>query len=168
MKNKVTITDLSETLIDHLNAQQAIITELAKRTHITEQEMETIRHQSSAEYKRKMAIAAKRIADLTAYKEDQGQMAAWVESARFLFTNATEWAKAADAEWLVIVDRNASEHDRPHSFSYREPTQAELLEALKHYQQWEHTTNPHYANHRAQALKVLPVIKKKLAALLVA
>lgn len=83
-------------------------------------------------------------------------------------SNAKEWGKAAATEWLVICERNGSEHGRDHSFKYHEPTQDELLEALKDLEGWSRATEEHNKDRREHAQRTLPKVKAKLAALLTA
>lgn len=166
MNKQITIADLSEEILDALNAQSAVISLLAQRLGLSDSDMKTVRYQSSAAFQRLKAKVAKDKANREAYEEDREQMNAWALDARYMFADAKEWAKAADVEWLVIVERNGSEHGQPHGLIYREPTQAELLKALDAYGKWVNSENPQYAGHRARSQKVLPHIKKKLAALL--
>lgn len=168
MNKQITIADLNEELIDTLNGMNALITALVQRAGIPEQDVKVISFQASAGYQRAKAKMEQEKANRESYKEDLEAMAAWALDAHYMFADAKEWAKAADIEWMVIVDRNGSEHGRAHTLRYKEPTQAELLKALDAYGKWVNSTNPQYAGHRARAQKVLPHIKKKLAALLVA
>lgn len=168
MNKLITASNLSEELLDTLNAMNALITTLAKRAQMSDRDVQTIRFQSSAAHKRLAAKIAQDQANRQAYEEDKQAMAAWALDARYMYANATEWAKAAAIEWQCIVERAGSEHGRAHGLVYREPSQAELLKALDEYGKWVNATAPKSAGHRARALRVLPHIKKKLAALLVA
>lgn len=165
---QIKIEDLSEEMLDVLNAQAAVISLLAKRLGLTDSDLKAARYQSSAGFKRLQAKVQKDADNRQAFKEDQEAMAAWALDAKYMYANADEWKKAADVEWLVIVERNGSEHGQPHGLRYREPSQAELLKALAEYGKWVNSENPQYAGHRARSRKVLPNVKKKLAALLVA
>ena len=68
----------------------------------------------------------------------------------------------------AICERNGSEHGRDHGFKYREPTQDELLEALKDLEEWIRATEEHNAARREHAQQILPRVKAKLAVLLTA
>lgn len=166
--NKITIADLSEELQDVINGHTALIDELAKRAGLSEEEVQTIELDVSQRYLRAKEAADKAKANRKAYQEDIRQMQAWVNSTRFDFNNAKEWGKAAATEWLVICERNGSEHGRDHSFKYHEPTQDELLEALKDLERWSRATEEHNKGRREHAQRTLPKVKAKLAALLTA
>lgn len=166
--NKITIADLCEELQDVINGHTALIDELAKRAGLSEEEVQTIELDVSQRYLRAKEAADKAKANRKAYQEDIRQMQAWVNSTRFDFNNAKEWGKAAATEWLVICERNGSEHGRDHSFKYHEPTQDELLEALKDLERWSRATEEHNKGRREHAQRTLPKVKAKLAALLTA
>lgn len=166
--NKITLADLSEELQDVINGHTALIDELAKRAGLSEEEVQTIELDVSQRYLRAKEAADKAKANRKAYQEDIRQMQAWVNSTRFDFNNAKEWGKAAATEWLVICERNGSEHGRDHSFKYHEPTQDELLEALKDLERWSRATEEHNKGRREHAQRTLPKVKAKLAALLTA
>lgn len=166
--NKITIADLSEELLDVINGHTALIDELAARAELSDEEVQTIKLDVSQRYLRAKEAADKAKADRKAYQEDLHEMAAWVRSTRFDFNNAKEWNKAAATEWLVICERNGSEHGRDHTFKYHEPTQDELLEALKDLEGWSRATEEHYKDRREHAQRTLPKVKAKLAALLTA
>lgn len=166
--NKITIADLSEELLDVINGQRALINELAERAGLTSAQVQTIQMDASQRHQRAKVAAAKAKANREAYEEDSRQMASWVYATRFDFNNAKEWGKAATTEWLVICDRSGSEHGRDHTFKYHEPTQDELLEALKDLERWSRATEEHNKDHREHAQRTLPKVKAKLAALLTA
>lgn len=166
--NKITIADLSEELQDVINGHTALIDELAKRAGLSEEEVQTIELDVSQRYLRAKEAADKAKANRIAYQEDIRQMQAWVNSTRFDFSNAKEWGKAAATEWLVICERNGSEHGRDHTFKYHEPTQDELLEALKDLERWSRANEEHNKGRREHAERTLPKVKAKLAALLTA
>ena len=166
--NKITIADLCEELQDVINGHTALIDELAKRAGLSEEEVQTIELDVSQRYLRAKEAADKAKADRKAYQEDIRQMQAWVNSTRFDFNNAKEWGKAAATEWLVICERNGSEHGLDHAYKYHEPTQDELLEALKDLERWSRATEEHNKDRREHAQRTLPKVKAKLAALLTA
>ncbi|MFG0873458.1 hypothetical protein ACF8QD_07145 [Aeromonas media] len=162
---KITRDDLSQDLIDHLNAQQALINALAARVALSDKEMQAIKYGASDAGQRAKAKAAEDAAHTAQYEKDVPHMKQWAHIHRFTFENAKDWEAAAATVWASIQDSNGSEHGRPHSLRYVEPTQAELMEALV---EKEKQCNVKDAVRRDAALKSLPVIKKKLAALLVA
>jgi len=166
--NKITIADLSEELQDVINGHTALIDELAKRAGLSEEEVQTIELDVSQRYLRAKEAADKAKANRKAYQEDTRQMSSWVNSTRFDFNNAKEWNKAAATEWLVICERNGSEHGRDHTFKYHEPTQDELLDALKDLERWSRATEKHNKGRREHAERTLPKVKAKLAAMLTA
>lgn len=166
--NKITIADLSEELLDVINGQRAVINELAERAGLTSGQVRTIQMEATQRAQRAKAAEAKAKANREAYEEDSRQMAAWVHASRFDFNNAKEWSKAAATEWLVICERNGSEHGRDHTYKYHEPTQDELLEALKDLERWSRASEEHNATRREHAQRTLPKVKAKLAALLTA
>ncbi|MCE9957880.1 hypothetical protein [Aeromonas rivipollensis] len=166
--NKITTADLSEELLDVINGHTALINELAKRAGLPHEEVQTIKLDVSQRHERAKEAAAKAKADRKAYEEDLHEMASWVRSTRFDFNNAKEWGKAAATEWLVICERSGSEHGRDHTFKYHEPTQDELLEALKDLERWSRATEEHNKDRREHAQRTLPKVKAKLAALLTA
>ena len=158
--NKITIADLSEELLDVINGQRAVINKLAELAGLSSGQVRVLQRAKAAEAKAK--------ANREAYEEDHQQMAAWVYATRFDFTNAKEWNKAAATEWLVICERNGSEHGRDHTYKYHEPTQDELMEALKDLEGWSRATEEHNKGRREHAQRTLPKVKAKLAALLTA
>ncbi|MFQ2448184.1 hypothetical protein ACK31P_06545 [Aeromonas caviae] len=166
--NKITIADLSEELLDVINGQRALINKLAELAGLTSGQVRTIQMEATQRAQRAKAAAAQAKANREAYEEDSRQMQAWVYATRFDFNNAKEWGKAAATEWLVLCERNGSEHGRNHTFTYHEPTQDELLEALKELERWSRTTEEHYKDRREHAQRTLPKVKAKLAALLTA
>lgn len=166
--NKITLTDLSEELQDVINGHTALIDELAARAGLTYETVQTIQMDVSQRHQRAKEAAAKAKANRKAYEEDTRQMQDWVYATRFDFNNAKEWGKAAATEWLVICERNGSEHGRDHTFKYREPTQDELLEALKDLEGWSRATEKQNKGRREHAERTLPKVKAKLAALLTA
>lgn len=166
--NKITIADLSEELLDVINGHTALIDELAARAELSDEEVQTIKLDVSQRYLRAKEAADKAKADRKAYQEDLHEMAAWVRSTRFDFNNAKEWNKAAATEWLVICERNGSEHGRDHTFKYQEPTRDELLDALKDLERWSRATEKNNKGRREHAERTLPKVKAKLAALLTA
>ncbi|MGU5690618.1 MULTISPECIES: hypothetical protein [Aeromonas] len=166
--NKITIADLSEELLDVINGQRAVINKLAELAGLSSGQVRVLQMEASQRHQRAKAAEAKAKANREAYEEDSHQMAAWVYSTRFDFTNAKEWGKAAATEWLVICERNGSEHGRDHTYKYHEPTQDELLEALKDLEVWSRATEEHNKGRREHAERTLPKVKAKLAALLTA
>lgn len=166
--NKISIADLSEELLDVINGQRALINELAERAGLTSAQVRVLQMEASQQHQRAKAAEAKAKANREAYEEDSHQMAAWVYATRFDFNNAKEWGKAAATEWLVICERNGSEHGRDHTFKYHEPTQDELMEALKDLEGWSRATEEHYQDRREHAQRTLPKVKAKLAAMLTA
>ncbi|WP_323954043.1 hypothetical protein [Aeromonas caviae] len=166
--NKITLADLSEELLDVINGHTALIDELAARAELSDEEVQTITLDVSQRYLRAKEAADKAKADRKAYQEDLHEMAAWVRSTRFDFNNAKEWNKAAATEWLVICERNGSEHGRDHTFEYQEPTRDELLEALKDLERWSRATEKHNTGRREHAERTLPKVKARLAAMLTA
>ncbi|WP_429194373.1 hypothetical protein [Aeromonas veronii] len=166
--NKITIADLSEELLDVINGQRAVINKLAELAGLSSGQVRVLQMEASQRHQRAKAVEAKVKANREAYEEDSHQMAAWVYATRFDFNNAKEWGKAAATEWLVICERNGSEHGRDHSFKYHEPTQDELLEALKDLEGWSRATEEHNKGRREHAERTLPKVKAKLAALLTA
>ena len=166
--NKITIADLSEELLDVINGQRALINKLAELAGLSSGQVRVLQMEASQRHQRAKAAEAKAKANREAYEEDIRQMQAWVNSTRFDFNNAKEWGKAAATEWLVICERNGSEHGRDHSFKYHEPTQDELLEALKDLEGWSRATEEHNKGRREHAQRTLPKVKAKLAALLTA
>ncbi|MCC0088181.1 MULTISPECIES: hypothetical protein [Aeromonas] len=166
--NKITIADLSEELLDVINGQRAVINKLAELAGLSSGQVRVLQMEASQRHQRAKAAEAKAKANREAYEEDSHQMAAWVYATRFDFTNAKEWGKAAATEWLVICERNGSEHGRDHTYKYHEPTQDELLEALKDLEVWSRATEEHNKGRREHAERTLPKVKAKLAALLTA
>lgn len=166
--NKITIADLSEELLDVINGQRAVINKLAELAGLSSGQVRVLQMEASQRHQRAKAAEAKAKANREAYEEDHQQMAAWVYATRFDFTNAKEWNKAAATEWLVICERNGSEHGRDHTYKYHEPTQDELLEALKDLERWSRATEEHNKDRREHAQRTLPKVKAKLAALLTA
>ncbi|MBL0600273.1 hypothetical protein [Aeromonas dhakensis] len=166
--NKITIADLSEELLDVINGQRAVINKLAELAGLSSGQVRVLQMEASQRHQRAKAAEAKAKANREAYEEDSHQMAAWVYATRFDFNNAKEWGKAAATEWLVICERNGSEHGRDHTYKYHEPTQDELLEALKDLEGWSRATEEHYKDRREHAQRTLPKVKAKLAALLTA
>lgn len=166
--NKITIADLSEELLDVINGQRAVINKLAELAGLSSGQVRVLQMEASQRHQRAKAAEAKAKANREAYEEDSHQMAAWVYATRFDFTNAKEWGKAAATEWLVICERNGSEHGRDHTYKYHEPTQDELLEALKDLEGWSRATEEHNKDRREHAQRTLPKVKAKLAALLTA
>ncbi|HHQ4748441.1 hypothetical protein [Aeromonas veronii] len=166
--NKITIADLSEELLDVINGQRAVINKLAELAGLSSGQVRVLQMEASQRHQRAKAAEAKAKANREAYEEDSHQMAAWVYATRFDFTNAKEWGKAAATEWLVICERNGSEHGRDHTYKYHEPTQDELLEALKDLEVWSRATEEHNKDRREHAQRTLPKVKAKLAALLTA
>lgn len=166
--NKITITDLSEELLDVINGQRAVINKLAELAGLSSGQVRVLQMEASQRHQRAKAAEAKAKANREAYEEDSHQMAAWVYATRFDFTNAKEWGKAAATEWLVICERNGSEHGRDHTYKYHEPTQDELLEALKDLEVWSRATEEHNKGRREHAERTLPKVKAKLAAMLTA
>lgn len=166
--NKITIADLSEELLDVINGQRALINKLAELAGLSSGQVRVLQMEASQRHQRAKAAEAKAKANREAYEEDSHQMAAWVYATRFDFNNAKEWGKAAATEWLVICERNGSEHGRDHAYKYHEPTQDELLEALKDLEGWSRATEEHNKDRREHAQRTLPKVKAKLAALLTA
>ncbi|MFM5157443.1 hypothetical protein ACEUAT_00325 [Aeromonas veronii] len=166
--NKITIADLSEELLDVINGQRAVINKLAELAGLSSGQVRVLQMEASQRHQRAKAAEAKAKANREAYEEDSHQMAAWVYATRFDFTNAKEWGKAAATEWLVICERNGSEHGLDHAYKYHEPTQDELLEALKDLERWSRATEEHNKDRREHAQRTLPKVKAKLAALLTA
>jgi DNA polymerase III delta prime subunit len=166
--NKITLADLSEELQDMINGHTALINELAARAELSDEEVQTIKLDVSQRHLRAKEAADKAKANHKAYQEDLHEMAAWVRDVRFDFSNAKEWGKAAATEWLVICERNGSEHGRDHTYKYHEPTQDELLEALKDLERWSRATEKHNKGRREHAERTLPKVKAKLAAMLTA
>ncbi|MBL0679985.1 hypothetical protein [Aeromonas dhakensis] len=166
--NKITIADLSEELLDVINGQRAVINKLAELAGLSSGQVRVLQMEASQRHQRAKAAEAKAKANREAYEEDSHQMQAWVYATRFDFNNAKEWGKAAATEWLVICERNGSEHGRDHTFKYHEPTQDELLEALKDLEGWSRATEEHNKDRREHAERTLPKVKAKLAALLTA
>ncbi len=166
--NKITIADLSEELLDVINGQRAVINKLAELAGLSSGQVRVLQMETSQRHQRAKAAEAKAKANREAYEEDSHQMAAWVYATRFDFTNAKEWGKAAATEWLVICERNGSEHGLDHAYKYHEPTQDELLEALKDLERWSRATEEHNKDRREHAQRTLPKVKAKLAALLTA
>ncbi|UBH29495.1 hypothetical protein [Aeromonas enteropelogenes] len=166
--NKITIADLSEELLDVINGQRAVINKLAELAGLSSGQVRVLQMEASQRHQRAKAAEAKAKANREAYEEDSHQMAAWVYATRFDFTNAKEWGKAAATEWLVICERNGSEHGRDHTYKYHEPTQDELLEALKDLEVWSRATEEHNKGRREHAERTLPKVKAKLTALLTA
>ncbi|MDH0237852.1 hypothetical protein [Aeromonas caviae] len=166
--NKITIADLSEELLDVINGQRAVINKLAELAGLSSGQVRVLQMEASQRHQRAKAAEAKAKANREAYEEDSHQMAAWVYATRFDFTNAKEWGKAAATEWLVICERNGSEHGLDHAYKYHEPTQDELLEALKDLERWSRATEEHNKGRREHAQRTLPKVKAKLAALLTA
>ncbi|KRV81988.1 hypothetical protein [Aeromonas veronii] len=166
--NKITIADLSEELLDVINGQRALINKLAELAGLSSGQVRVLQMEASQRHQRAKAAEAKAKANREAYEEDSHQMAAWVYATRFDFNNAKEWGKAAATEWLIICERSGSEHGRDHTFKYHEPTQDELLEALKDLEVWSRATEEHNKGRREHAERTLPKVKAKLAALLTA
>lgn len=167
--NKITIADLSEELQDVINGHTALIDELAKRAGLSEEEVQTIELDVSQRYLRAKEAADKAKANRIAYQEDIRQMQALGPTLP-ASTSAMRRSggKAAATEWLVICERNGSEHGRDHTFKYHEPTQDELLEALKDLERWSRANEEHNKGRREHAERTLPKVKAKLAALLTA
>ena len=166
--NKITIADLSEELLDVINGQRAVINKLAELAGLSSGQVRVLQMEASQRHQRAKAAEAKAKANREAYEEDSHQMQAWVYATRFDFNNAKEWNKAAATEWLVICERNGSEHGLDHAYKYHEPTQDELLEALKDLERWSRATEEHNKDRREHAQRTLPKVKAKLAALLTA
>ncbi|MEH8198243.1 hypothetical protein [Aeromonas allosaccharophila] len=168
MSKQITLTDLSEELLDVINGQRALINTLAERAGLAAHQVRQIALEASQRAQRAKLKAATDKANKEAFEEDKHQMAAWVYATRFDYDTEKSWEKAASLEWGVIVDRNGSEHGKPHPFSYKAPTQDELLEALKDLEGWSRATEDHNAARREHAEQTLPKVKAKLAAMLTA
>lgn len=164
----ITIAHLSEELLDVLNGMNAVISTLAEKAGLSSSQVRMIQMEASQKVQRAKVKAEKVKADREAYNEDSHQMASWVHATRFDFDTPEDWAKAAAIEWECICERNGSEHGRGHEYSFKAPTQDELLEALQEFQQWSRATEPHNAPRRAHAIATLPKVKQKLAVLLAA
>ncbi|NDO83176.1 hypothetical protein CJP72_21105 [Citrobacter sp. NCU1] len=164
----ITRADLSEDLIDYLNGMQATIKRLAEIAHVPPAELQLIRMESTAQHQRVKAEQARIRENRKQFEEDVAEMRAWNTYARFVYENEAGWAKGAAMEWETITGRNGSEHGQSYIGSYKEPTKKELLAAMADWERWENSENPQYVSHRTKARAVLPVIRKKLAAILTA